>query len=77
MPRGNLSLGKVQVVVNHLECFVAQYFFERVDVPAVEQVVDGESVPEEVSVHPGDSSLFFQPREKELEAIFGNRAAVF
>ena len=77
VPGGDLGLGEVEVMIDHFEGGVTQYFLQRVDIPAVKQVVDGESMPAQVGMNPCDAGLFFKPGEEKLNSVFGNRTAVF
>ncbi len=56
---------------------MSQYILQGEDITAVEQVVDGKGMTAEMGMQPGDTGLFRQSGEEQLESINGDWFTVF
>jgi len=65
VPGSNLSLGEVQVPVNHLQSRVTEYFLERINITAIQKIVNGEGVPAKMGMQSSDARLLLQSGEEQ------------
>ncbi len=66
---GNLCPGKMEVVVNHFQGGMAEDFLKGEDISAVEQIVNSEGMPTQMSVKTCYSGLLCQSGEHKLNGI--------
>ncbi len=65
----NLCPGKMEVVVNHFQGGMAEDFLKGEDISAVEQIVNSECMPAQMSMKTCYSGLLGQSREHKFKGI--------
>lgn len=73
MGGGQVGLGDVEIVVDHIERGVTEQALKGEDVTAAAQVPDGEGVAEAVGVDVGNAGAFFDTAQHESDGDFGHR----